>query len=168
MGYKGKCRADYVAMIKEKAERDRKAALTEKERAIEEWNNLYNEVARLKERITEVLELARECKRNNVQIPEDRFDKYEAAKAYGYNANFYAEGIRHHVGFAKDLKYLTINNGGFCGPIDFYTNGNDIWGQHESTGDVVQARGKDMQQFLKEFPVFEAAFYKWIESLQEE
>ena len=161
MGYKGKCRADYVAMIKGKAERDRKAALTEEEKAFEEWNNLYNEVARLKERIREVLELARECRRNNVQIPED-------AIAYGYNANFYAEGIRHHVGFAKVLKYLTINNGGFCGPIDFYTNGNDIWGQHESTGDVVQARAEDMRQFLKEFPAFEAAFYKWIESFQEE
>ena len=160
MGYKGKCRADYVAMIKGKAERDRKVAMTEEERAIEEWNNLYNEVARLKERIREVLELAKECKRNNVQIP--------AANEYGYDAEFYAEGIYHHVGFEETLRYLKIDNGGFCGPIDFYTNGEDIFGQHEETGNIVQATAEDMRKFLKEFPVFEAAFYKWIESLQEE
>lgn len=170
MGYHGKCRADYVAMIKNKAERDRKAAMSEEEKKIEEWNNLYNEVARLKERITEVLVLARECVNNNVKIPEDTgsYGKREAAKKYGYDAEFYAEGIRHHVGFTSSLEYLTINNGGACGPIDFYTNGDDIFGRHESTYDVVQAQASDMMKFLKEFPVFENAFYRWIESLQED
>lgn len=169
MGYHGKCRADYIAMIKGKAERDRRAAMTEEEKRIEEWNNLYYEVARLKERITEVLVLARECRRNNVKIPESRLSNhYDAAKKYGYDADFFAEGIRHHVGFDKNLEYLTINNGGACGPIDFYTNGDDITGEHESTHAAVQARAEDMRQFLKEFPVFEGAFYKWIESLNED
>ena len=104
--------------------------------------------------------MAKECKRNNVQIP--------AANEYGYDAEFYAEGIYHHVGFEETLRYLKIDNGGFCGPIDFYTNGEDIFGQHEETGNIVQATAEDMRKFLKEFPVFEAAFYKWIESLQEE
>lgn len=161
MGYHGKCRADYVAMIKGKAERDRRAAMTEEEKRIEEWNNLYNEVARLKERITEVLELARECRRNNVKIPK-------LAKQYGYDAEFYAEGFYHHVGFSKDLDWLTINNGGACGQIDFYTNGDDITGEHEITHAAVQAKASDMRKFLKEFKFFEAAFYKWIESLDEE
>lgn len=170
MGYHGKCRADYIAIIKDKSERDRKAAMTEEEKRIEEWNNLYNEVARLKERIAEVLFLARECVKNNVEIPEDTgsYGKREAAKKYGYDAEFYAEGIRHHVGFHSSLKYLEIDNGGVCGDIDFLTDGELITGQFDDgTLDKVQARAEDMVKFLREFPVFEAAFYKWIESLQE-
>ena len=170
MGYKGIARAGYAAIIKGKAERDRRAAMTEEERKAEEWNNLYNEIASLKERIEDILSLAKVCYKNGVKIPEckDSPNGYDAAKKYGYDAEFIADGWRHHTGLDKGANYFVIKNGGACGDIDFYTNGDVITGIfNDGSKDKTQARTEDMKKFLREFPVFEAAFYNWIESLQE-
>ena len=101
----------------------------------------------------------------------------------GYDTyDFCADGFYHHVGFMEckkghwyrgenkynKIKYLGIDNGGACGVYDFYTNGDVTFFKHEETGEVKEAYLGNMKEFLNEFDKFEAAFYKWIDSLMEE
>lgn len=170
-------RAHYMSIIHNKAKRDKEAAMTEEEKRQAEWEKAYNEVSKLSDRIADILAIANECKRNGIKIPErSTYDhEYATAKKYGYDAEFICEGIRHHVGLhdrSRGDKYdcLAILNGGICGNINLKVTDEDIWGVYEDgdmRGQRTQARLQDMLQFVREFPVFEEAFYKWLNSLEE-
>ena len=100
------CRAYYEHLINDKAERDKKAKMTEEEKKIAEYNEAFNEVAKLSERIKDILYLANKCKANGIAIPEKKEHPgdYNAAKKYGYDAEFIADGWRHHVGLAGEYR----------------------------------------------------------------
>ena len=157
-------RAHYVNVIRKKAKRDREAAMTDEERKIAMWNDLYNTAASMQERVKNILFLANECKRNEIAIPEEEY-------RYGYEHGFFASGITHHVGLTANCDRITIRNGGFCGMVDFYINSEDIWalyGEGCDKGKRADIRALDLEKFISEFPVFEAAFYTWLDSLEEE
>ena len=171
------CRAHYMSVIHKKAQRDKEAAMSEEEKRMAEWNKAYSKVEKLSDRVADILAIANECKRSGVKIPERTvYDhEYASAKKYGYDAEFICEGIRHHVGLhdrGGNNKYdcIAILNGGANGDINLKVTDEDIWGVYDEgdmRGQRTQPRTEDMLKFAREFPVFEAAFYKWLDSLEE-
>ena len=164
-----------IAIIRNKAKRDEEEyieAISAEER---QRNELIAQVNNLNKRIEALITLANECVNNGIGIPErdHDFGSYDTAKKYGYDAEFIAEGIRHHTGFIRtwpwyktgNFVWVGIENGGACGCYDFYTNGDEVFSIHEENHSKEKPRIRDMQKFLKEFPVFEKAFYNWIDSL---
>ena len=165
-----------MAIICNKAKKDADEATRKANELLSKTDKLKEQVCNLEDRIYNMIMLANACVDNKVEIPGSRFNwsfDYDAAKKYGYDADFLADGVRHHTGFIctwsaneiQHFKYIGIKNGGFCGKWDFYTDGREVFSIHEENGSYAEPRICDMEQFLKEFPVFEQAFYNWIESL---
>lgn len=133
----------------------------------------------LEPRISALIEIANKCIEEGIEFPSaTETEKFGYGK--GYNSyDFFADGINHHVGFMNGkrgfwytgeskynkIEYLGIDEGGFCGVWDFYTNGKEIFLKHESEHTVKDAELKYIKDFLKEFDEFETAFYKWIDSI---
>lgn len=163
---------DRIAIIKNKAiknDREKQEAANAEETR---RNELINIVKGMKKRIETILLLANTCIENKIKIPEKRISMdYDAGKEWGYPYEFIADGIRHHVGLIRIYesgvyKYIGINNGGACGSYDFWTNGTVVQAVHEDNRNNIKApRIRDLEQFIKEFPEFEAGFLKWIDSL---
>ena len=76
---------------------------------------------------------------------------------------YWRKGEKHY----NKIEYLGIDEGGWNGVWDFYTNGTETFLKHEKDGTVKEVELKYLNDFLKEFDVFEEAFYKWIDSLAE-
>ena len=165
-----------MAIICNKAKKDADEATRKANEMLAKRDKLKGQVCDLENRIYNMMMLANACIDNKVEIPGSGYQwssHHDAAKKYGYDADFLAEGIRHHTGFIcklaergkRHFKYIGIKNGGYCGKWDFYTDGREVFSIHEENGSYAEPRICDMEQFLKEFPVFEQAFYNWIESL---
>lgn len=151
-----------------------------------ELNELCEKVRDMGQRVKDLCKLANTCIENNIQIPcKTQFSSdYDSGKKWGYPYEFIAEGIRHHVGFftpkrewkngiqvfTEPFRYIGIKNGGACGVWDFRTDGDivqSISNTDYDRGKISEPRKRDLEQFIKEFPQFEAAFLKWIDSLGE-
>lgn len=161
-----------MQIIENKANKDRE----EKNRAAQEKKDktilAIEQVKELTPRIHALITLANKCITEGIAFPAP-----EETTKYGYgdgyrSYNFLADGINHHVGFmdarysnVTEIKYLGINNGGYCGVWDFYTNGEKTFLKHENDCTVKDAELSHINAFLKEFSVFEEAFYKWVDSL---
>lgn len=156
-------------------ERKKKEAKEKEDREFAEIESLINQCNEYSKRVKELLQVARYCVDVGIQIPIKAGigSSYNAAEKYGYPYEFYAEGIRHHVGFIAKNPYekrpkiiaIGIENGGACGQWDFYNTGEDMYSQHEDNGSLMSPRKEDMQQFLREFEPFEKAFYNFVDSL---
>lgn len=159
-----------MEIIRNKAKKNKEEEANKLSAEDAKRNKLILQIKNLHDRINSLLILANECDTNGINIPQDGYyyRRYNSAKEFGYDAEFIAEGIRHHVGFINGGKYewVGIKNGGACGVYDFYTNGSDVFSIHQSTRAKAEPRIRDMEKFLEEFPVFEKAFYNWIDSLQ--
>ena len=159
-----------MEIIRNKAKKDEKEKMNKIYAEDAKRNELVSKIKDVGDRISSLLVLANECKANGIKIPTDAYYtmRYNSAKEFGYDAEFIAEGIRHHVGFINGGKYkwVGIENGGICGKYDFYTDGFEVFSIHEDTKAKAEPRICDMEKFLKEFPIFENAFYNWIDSLQ--
>ena len=166
-----------IAIIQNKAKKDYERKNAKKTAEENLRQNMADEIRKLADRIEAIITLANTCVANGVEIPEDRGvgRDYNSGEKYGYPHEFIAEGIYHHTGLLRTwgcytkgtYEYLGINNGGACGVWDFWTDGHDVWAVHErDSNNITVPRIEDMEQFLKEFPVFEAAFLKWIDSLE--
>ena len=163
------CRARYENLIKKKAERDRLAQMTEEEKARKRFEDSVRKIETFGDRINDILYLANKCVANGINIPN--------GEKYGYGASFVAEGFYHHVGLAGkngsyhgSYKSIMIRNGGYCGDIDLIVTEEDVSGIYNggsNQGKFTQPRTRDMEKFIKEFPNFEEAFYKWLDSLEE-
>ena len=164
-----------IAIIRDKANRQKQAEIEKANSEHTERLALRKEVATLTDRIQDIIALANECELNDIKIPRDIHYRC-AAKKYGYDAEFIAEGINHHTGLYHPwgerqkgkYNYLAIDNGGACGKWDFLTNGDisiSVYEDDHSKTD--EPRIYDMKKFINEFPVFETAFYNWIDSLQQ-
>lgn len=164
--------------IRNKAKKDADDATAKLNAEDAKRKELISQINSLSDRIKAILTLANECVRMNVKIPQRHpMDmNYETAKVYGYLAEFIAEGIYHHTGLIRSCscgsgskekyEWIGIDNGGACGRFDFHTNGDQVFAIHEEERFHAEPRICDMEKFLREFPVFEAAFYNWIDSLQ--
>ena len=145
-------------------------------------NDLALKIKDLKPRIESLIVLHDKCMEIGIEIPRDKNHMVgccgyiPSAKKYGYNADFIAEGIYHHVGFFEDSDGITrlgIENGGACGYYDLVVDEfGGVFGRLENSRHIVNITRKeytrserDMRKFLKEFPVFEKAFLAWIDTL---
>ena len=173
--------SDLHEIIRKRAEKDKLKKQDDKHLKDEKQISLVNSILAYKDRIKELISYANECMDNDVEIPRNngRSHEYNSAAQYGYDAEFIAEGICHNLGLMqtwprysttekqkREFKYIGIRNGGCCGTVDFYTDGDRVFGKR-NTGDYseVPARIQDMEQFLRQFDKLESAFRNWIESL---
>jgi len=101
---------------------------------------------------------------------------------FGYNHSFITDGVNHNLGLSVvrseenpirwdrriPLRFdgIGIDAGGACGPIDLWTDGENVVGVHETTHMRCAPPLRYLKRFIDEFPKFEQAFYAWIESLQ--
>lgn len=158
-----------ISIIENKAAKDKAKIESEKAKQEAYEKELINQIQMKQERIMNIIRLANVCIENNIDFADNATSK---KFGYGDGYNFCADGIRHHVGLMnrygqkKQVQYLGIINGGFCGVYDFYTDGVSVFSKHENTGKLANPRINDIEKFLKEFECFEAAFYKWIDSMQ--
>lgn len=97
---------------------------------------------------------------------------------------FCTDGIHHEVGFWHEgyrynttfsIRYVGFENGGACGAYDFYTDGTDIFEEHEDANckdwdmrhrwDAKRRKPtiEHMQKFLRDFDAFEEMFYAWFD-----
>lgn len=147
----------------------------EKELKASKSHILQTEISGLTTRIQELIKLGNACLENEIKLPDDsetaKFGYGDGYKSYDFNA----DGIHHHVGFLyknKKICYLGIKNGGYNGPFDFYTDGEETFSkantEYGRNNEIYTASIANMEKFLEEFPKFEAAFYKWIDSMNEE
>ena len=174
-----------LSMIERKAAFDRDIETEKQNRKQKELEAALAEVKKLELRIKGLLQIANKCIEEGVPFPSaTETQKFGYGKGYD-SYNFIADGINHDVGFmdartnarsggvvqSGELHYLGINNGGFMGKWDFYTNGEETFVQHEDTKKRRELNSDDIElikPFLKEFDVFENAFYKWIDSFDEQ
>ena len=162
-----------IAIIKNKAQKDADAKAAAEDAKIKEIKKLETIIKGMSDQIETIITLANTCVENGIEIPRKSqwSNDYDSGKEYGYPYEFIAEGIRHHTGLIRrkgNYKYIGIDNGGCCGQYDFWTNGYDVFAVHEARReDRRVARIRDMEQFIKEFPVFAKAFLAWIDSLDE-
>ena len=162
-----------LKIIRNKAERNVIEAEQEANAVELKREELKSQIKNLYSRIQSLLICANECVKNGIKIPKSDSTYSRAGEEYGYDHEFIAEGFYHGTGLIKrnhdnEFNWLGIKNGGANGPWDFITNGIDI----KSIGNADYNKGtqdkpriSDMEKFLKQFPVFEEAFYNWIDSM---
>lgn len=149
--------------------REEQFKIEEAERKEKERREYVARVRELNSRIGDILTVANKCKELGMQFPSE-----SNVRQFGYGEGkwgFVADGFYHHVGFErtkneKRIAFLKIENGGYCGPYDFYVNESEMFLLHESNDTEKAPDVANMKQFLKEFDSFEAAFYKWIDSME--
>lgn len=91
---------------------------------------------------------------------------------YGYEHEVLADGFTHHTGLfgrcleysTKSIEYMGIEMGGACGMYDFVTDGTTVKSVHKKTKQTQEIPVRHLQQFLAEFPVYEKAFYAWVDA----
>lgn len=174
-----------LSMIERKATLDRETEIKEQNKKQEKLEAALIKIKELQPRIEMLLQIANKCVEEGLSFPNA-----SETEAFGYGKgydsyDFFADGINHDVGFMdahttarsggvvqnEKLSYLGINNGGFMGKWDFYINGEEIFVQHEDTKLRRELNPEDVKlvtPFLEEFDVFESAFYKWIDSFNEQ
>lgn len=149
--------AALMSKIEEKAERDREKAEKEKIEIATRIDTAIRNIREIKGRIQSVLQLANKCKEEGILIPE----------------KFFSNGVDHNVGFMgrngnKKIEYVGFYNGGYCGPYDFYTNGDDVLQKSQHNRDsafVVINTPVHAEKFLADIGTFEVDFYVWLECM---
>lgn len=166
-----------LTIIEEKANKQKSNASKISSDLEMKTEKALKQIQELKPRIDALLTIVNKCIEEDVHLPV-------VTSTYGYGKgyrsyNFCADGIYHHVGFMdckrgwwkegesqyKSVEYLGIDEGGSCGVWDFYTNGTETFLKHETDGTIKDPELYHMESFLKEFDLFEEAFYKWIDSM---
>ena len=174
----------YLNKVDAKVENDRKKKEDELNAFQKRFDSLALEIYDLSERIRSVLEVGTYCQAKQITIPSRYNEERWTAQKHGYGTGdygFIADGIAHHVGFFQrgergKICGLAIVNGGACGPWTFRVNSDDeslFYWVHEDQRNhpgitncpPVPRSLRDMEYFIKEFPLFEAAFYSWVDSL---
>lgn len=170
-----------LSIISKKAESNEIEKLNKEMDEKNRIENALNKIKELKPRIEALIILGNKCIEEGIDFPS-AYETTRFGYGKGYNSyNFIADGIYHCVGFMECERYvyrkgenkyntiyhLGIKNGGYCGEFDFYTNGTEVFSKHKKTEEIKEPRYTDMDCFLEEFNSFEAAFYKWIDSLAE-
>lgn len=149
---------DRMKMIDKKIENDNARELTEKLKKERETNECMEKIKALKDRIKDLLEVAWYAIDNGIKLDNHGFGGHE-----GYDTGlFFSNGWSHIVGI-KDRQFLGITKGGACGNIDFYTDGQQVFGYDTKTKTTVDPLLNDMKYFLNRFDELETSLYKYIE-----
>ena len=169
-----------LAIIEQKANKDK---LNKSNKEIElqiKTQETLSKIEELTPRIKAIITVANKCIDEGIDFPSNT-EKFGYGRKSSNSYNYFADGIHHHVGFMNcsrgywlegekkynKIKYLGIDEGGWNGVWDFYTNGTETFLKHEKDGTKKNAELKYLNDFLNEFDLFEEAFYKWIDSLAE-
>lgn len=170
--------AYYMAKVDAKVKNDREREQNSRDALMIQFNSLSADIEKLRQRILDILSVAKYCEKNGINLG----DKYASAK-HGYgnrDYSFMADGFFHHLGFCRSngnskASGLAILNGGACGNWDFHVDCFDspgfYWRDHSNhypgiLREPPTKKGlRDMQDFIAEFPVFEKAFYSFVDSL---
>ena len=140
--------------------------ISEKKKKDQERTDLMQKIRDLRPRITDLIEAGQKCQELGIDFPTRK-----EMSQFGYDSRFEADSVNHDLGFiTKEFKfrYLGIKNGGFNGPWDFYTDGTEsfsVANEDYLKGAIDYPYIGDMKKFLKQFEVFESAFYQWIDSV---
>lgn len=170
-----------LTIIEERANKEKSDALKKAADLQMKTEKALRQIQELTPRIEAIITIVNKCIEEGVPLPSSSVTaKYGYGKGYR-SYSFCADGICHHVGFMdckrgwwkegesryKNVEYLGIDEGGCCGVWDFYTNGTETFLKHETDGTIKDPELYHMESFLKEFDLFEEAFYKWIDSMAE-
>lgn len=153
---------DRVALIVKKKEEINLDAEQKRKDEENERQRLVGQILSFGDRIQELLRVGIALK-NNGFLKNHSWAKDQHLKPYGYDYEMVAEGFYHHVGFSPEGNRLKILMGGACGSYDFDTDGKTVSSRNPRNGATQPVPIHHLQQFLKEFPVFEQAVYKWID-----
>lgn len=169
-----------LALLEKGAEAKEKRKLEEERKLKEDTQNAFMRVQELAPRIQALIALGNKCIETGIGLPESTVTT-KFGYGDGYDSyNFISDGFYHHVGFMdckitcgwgrknykpyKEIVYLGIKEGGACGVWDFYTNGTEAFLKHQQTKEVKSAELRYLNSFLRDFFVFEKAFYAWVDS----
>lgn len=91
--------------------------------------------------IERFLKYANLCRNNNIDV-----------------SSFMSSGIKHNIGFNRELEFMGFYNGGACGDIDFWVNPD---------GNIMEWNGKsyDLEKFVKNFEEFYYRFEQFLSDL---
>ena len=122
----------------------------------------------LKPRIEELIATANACRENGIDI--NKYGKTFNIKDDKYlSGTFITNAVSHRLGFIDvpyNCKFLWIGiKGGNDYPdFDFRTNGDKIFNMDNK--DIVLEPSVDfMKIFIKDFDIFEKAFYEYVDSI---
>lgn len=170
-----------LTIIEQKANKNKSNEAKKKTELQVKTEETLGKVQELAPRIKDIITIVNKCIDEGINLPSSSVT-VNYGYGNGYNSySFCADGIYHHVGFMnyervcwekgesryKKVEYLGIDEGGFCGVWDFYTNGTETFLKHEKDGTIKDAELSYMESFLKEFNLFEESFYKWIDQMAE-
>lgn len=149
-------------MIDAKLKKDDEAKQNEAARKATAIENYMNIIREWKPRIDDLIELANYAKSKNISLGESQIgNSNRECYECGY---FWSNGITHLVGFINGNKInrLGIIAGGACGIWDFYTDGDSIY-EADGKGNTQEPQLYHLEKFVKNFPVLEEEFYKYID-----
>lgn len=146
-----------MKMIDQKIKRDEDEEMAKLEKYEVEYEEYIQKIKSLQGRIKDILKLANYAMDNGISL------KYHDVLYGNYsNGDFFSNFWSHRLGL-KDDRHLGYTKGGACGNIDFYTNGDDIYGYDADEKKQVSPLLNDMKKFIKDFDKFEQAFYEYID-----
>lgn len=145
-----------------------------------ERQKLITQIIAKGDRIRALIKVGNNCAQKGM-MPEARMLGDNRVKD-----TFCTDGIHHEVGFHHEgarytndnkfsIRYVGFDCGGACGPYDFYTDGTDIFEEHEDANckdwemrhrwDTKRRKPtiEHMQKFLCDFDAFEEMFYAWFD-----
>lgn len=124
---------------------------------------LMNEIRQLAPRIKSLLDLRIYAEDAGIELKFDRsYDRRDRT--------FYTDGFYHKTGFVEcDKHVMGIDAGGACGDTDFRVapNGLCYGTPHDGQMEIRKPLTKHMEQFLKDFPLFEIRLEKYIKQFCE-
>lgn len=116
----------------------------------------------LRPRIADLIELGNYAKDNGIKLEGHSWGGHEGYDTHQFCTNSWS----HLVGFVldKEITCLGIDNGGACGPIDFRTDGVDVWGENNKVSCPTRMIPclEDIEYFLRKFDEFEESFINYI------
>lgn len=121
--------------------------------------NYMNTIHEWKSRIDDLIDLANYAKKNKIPLCVN--DLTNQCYERGF---FYSNGWSHLVGFINEdnISKLGIIAGGAFGKWNFYTDGEFLY-ESDDDGNKQEPQLQHLEKFVKNFPIFEEEFYKYID-----
>ena len=146
--------------IAEIGTRQKERELSEENEKEKEMRDLLNRVLSFHSRAKVLIDLARKCKANDINLKGKIDEMYSEGIE---SKNFMSDGWSHYLGFNNELNAIGFYNGGAFGPDDtFLTYGGELKFPIRRENAV-----RDFKKFIRDFDKFEKAFYEYIDELYE-
>lgn len=124
----------------------------------------------LKPRIEELIATANACRENGIDI--NKYGKTLKARDDDYLGTFITNSESHRLGFVDvpyecEILWMGINGGKEDSDFHFRTNGNKIINT-DNNNFLFEPSIDYMTIFLRDFSIFEEAFYEYVDSIVRE